>query len=123
MVVELRRRMSRGLLVQANYTWAKGFNSSSVSLRAPRVNTQGTTQSRGIALTHAFKVNWVYDLPFGRERWLGSGVSGWLDKLIGGWEFQGTGRVQSGQPLNYGSVNLVGMTQKDYGVKSRLGYL
>ncbi len=113
MVMEVRRRMAGGLLFQANYTWAKAFNSSRVSLRVPRVNTQGTTESRGIALTHALKVNWVYNLPFGRYAGLGKGAGPWLRKLISDWEFQGTGRIQSGQPLDYGSVNLVGMTRKE----------
>src|SRR5262249_32827498 len=36
-----------------------------------------------------------------------------LDRVIGGWEFHGTGRVQSGQLFDFGSVNLVGMTMKE----------
>jgi hypothetical protein len=107
MVVELRRRLSRGLLVQGSYTFAKSFSSSRVSLRAPRVNALGGT------LAHAFKANWVYELPFGRGKALLGGAGGMMERLVGGWEFHGAARIQSGQVLNFGNVSLVGMTQKD----------
>ncbi len=108
MQVELRRRLSKGLLVQANYVFAKGFSSSRDSFRIPRVNTLS-----GV-LRHAFKVNWVYELPIGKGKMLLGNAGGLLDRLIGGWEFDGTGRVQSGNLLSFGSVTLVGMTQKEF---------
>lgn len=43
MVVELRRRMSKSLLVQANYVWAKSFDSTRLSLRRDRVKDLGNT--------------------------------------------------------------------------------
>ena len=107
MQVELRRRLSKGLLVQSNYTFAKSFSSSRISFRAPRVNTLGGT------LTHAFKVNWIYELPFGKGKTFWGGAGSLMDRLIGGWEFDGTGRVQSGQLFDFGNVRLVGMTRKE----------
>jgi hypothetical protein len=59
------------------------------------------------------KVNWLYELPFGRARRYGGNVNGFVDRLIGGWEFDGGGRVQSGLILSFGNVKLVGMSQKD----------
>jgi hypothetical protein len=105
--VELRRRLSKGLLVQANYTFAKGFSGSTYSFRAPWVNVLGSS------LPHAFKVNWLYELPFGNGKLLFSSSHGVLDRFIGGWEFQGTGRIQSGNLINFGNVRLVGMTTPD----------
>ena len=114
--VDLRRRLSHGLLVQANYQFAKSFSSSrvaipgttQVSFRAPRVNTLDDN-----TLRHAFKVNWIYELPIGRGKWLLGNAGGLLDRVVGGWEFQGSGRVQSGQLYDFGSFNLVGMTMKE----------
>lgn len=106
--IDMRRRLSHGLLVQANYQFAKGFSSSRVSFRAPRVNALNNFN-----LAHAFKVNWVYELPIGRGKMLFGKAGGVLDRFLGGWEFDGAARVQSGQILNYGNVNLVGMTMKD----------
>ena len=33
--------------------------------------------------------------------------------MVGGWEFYGSGRVQSGQLFDFGNTRLVGMTMKD----------
>ncbi|MCG3146491.1 MAG: hypothetical protein HONDAALG_04599 [Gammaproteobacteria bacterium] len=106
--IDLRRRLSNGLQVQANYQFAKAFESSRVSFRAPRTNVLDTN-----TLRHAFKVSWVYELPFGRGKAFFGNVGRALDHMIGGWEFHGTGRVQSGQLFNFGNVNLVGMTMAD----------
>jgi hypothetical protein len=106
--IDLRRRLSGGLQVQANYQFAKTFESSRVSFRAPRVNVLDTN-----TLRHAFKVSWVYELPIGRGKMLLGNVGNVLDRVVGGWEFHGTGRVQSGQLYNFGNVNLVGMTTKE----------
>jgi Carboxypeptidase regulatory-like domain/TonB dependent receptor len=106
--VDLRRRLSRGLEIGANYQLAKGFDSEQVSFRTTRINALNTDVVR-----QALKVNWVYELPIGRGRMLFGNAGGLLGQLIGGWEFHGAGRVQSGQLFNFGSVNLVGMTMKD----------
>jgi carboxypeptidase family protein len=106
--VDLRRRLSSGLGIGANYQLAKGFASERVSFRTARINALNTDLVR-----HAFKVNWVYELPFGHGKMLLGNARGLLDRLIGGWEFHGSGRLQSGQLYNFGSVNLVGMTMKD----------
>ena len=107
MVVELRRRMAKGLLVQGSYVWAKAFNLNVISYRAPWVKDLGAT------LPHAFKINWVYEMPFGRGRSLFSGVGTVVDRIIGGWEMQGASRIQSGNQMDFGNVNLVGMTDEE----------
>ena len=107
MQLEVRRRLSQGLLVEANYVLAKETDSSRYSFRTPR---EGTINNSAL---HAFKLNWVYEMPFGRGRHFASNANGLLDRIIGGWEFDGSGRVQSGQRLSFGNVRLVGMTDKD----------
>jgi hypothetical protein len=62
---------------------------------------------------HALKMNGVWELPFGRSRRFLSDAGGFLDRLVGGWEVDGVGRVQSGQILSFGNVRLVGMTDKE----------
>ncbi len=107
MVVELRRRMAKGLLVQTSYTFSKELDSSRLSFRAPLLKVLGAS------LPGAFKVNWVYELPVGNGRMLFAKSHGVLDRIVGGWEFQGIGRIQSGNLLNFGNVRLVGMTPQD----------
>jgi len=116
MVVELRRRLSKGLLAQGSYVFAKGFSSTRPTVpgttnqgtvRGPRVNSLGGT------LKHALKLNWVYELPFGRGKTLFGQAGGALNRIIGGWEFDGAARIQSGQVFDFGNVRLVGMTARD----------
>lgn len=117
--IELRRRLSKGLLVQGNYTLSKAlanaFISSSVVSGQPST-LRDFSLSKSIspfAVTHALKVNWIYELPFGRNQLIGGSVGPVLDRFIGGWEFHGAARVQSGTPFSFGNVGLVGMNRSD----------
>ena len=78
--VELRRRFSQGLLLQANYTFQKtldsispgnpGLNSEDQSRVAAFLDNQNQHLDYGRAdfdQTHVFNLNAVYDLPFGKE--------------------------------------------------------
>jgi hypothetical protein len=118
-VVELRRRLSQGLLVQGSYTFARNLtnmpvSSSVVFYQPPSLReVAGDKTLSPFGITHAFKANWIYELPFGKGKAFGSGVSRWADLAIGGWEWHGTARIQSGSPNNFGNVRLVGMTRND----------
>jgi hypothetical protein len=118
-VIELRRRMSKGFLVQGSYVFARGFELARTSLR-----TDQFKRPSSLVITHALKADWIYDLPFGRGQKFLSGIGGPVGKLAEGWSFQGGGRIQSGAPnvfngtqtnapLGLAGVNLVGMTLKD----------
>jgi hypothetical protein len=58
-------------------------------------------------------MNWIYELPFGRGQALLGNAGGIVNQLVGGWEFHGTARLQSGSPNGLGNVQLVGMTRND----------
>ncbi len=126
--VELRRRLSKGLLVQGNYTFANAFTnafaSSSVVFGQPST-LRDFKLSKVVSpfnVTHAFKVNWIYELPFGRNQMIGGSASKALDLAIGGWEFHGATRIQSGTPYNLGNVQLVGMNRKDLQKAAKLRF-
>lgn len=118
-VVELRRRLSKGLLVQGSYSFARNLtnmpvSSSVVFYQPPSLReVAGDKTLSPFGITHSLKANWIYELPIGRGRALGGGVGRLGDLAIGGWEFHGTARVQSGSPNNFGNVQLVGMTRND----------
>ena len=111
-VVELRRRLSHGLLLQSSYTWARGFQLNTASLRAPWYKTPNS-----LVITHAFKTDWIWDLPVGHgQRFLNAG--GVANVLVGGWSFHGTARLQSGAPFNFNinnssGIKIVGMTRQE----------
>jgi hypothetical protein len=103
---ELRRRMSKGLLIQGSYQYSFGRKTwNQRSLREEWFYQDSTGGP-----VHSLKGNWVWELPFGRGRTFGSGAGAWMDRLIGGWEVDGVARVQSGTIFNIGNYRLVGMT-------------
>jgi hypothetical protein len=108
MQIELRRRLSQGLLVQATYNYGTRRTWTEPSLRTDFVDIPSATGP-----AHALKLNWVYQLPFGRGRKFGGSAGPWKNALIGGWEFAGNSRFQSGEMFNIGGFQLVGMTAKD----------
>jgi hypothetical protein len=115
--LELRRRFSGGLLLQMNYTWSKSltnfYASSQSSLGQPltlRDDNKALERFRAPQdLQHSFKANWIYEMPFGAGKWLMKGANGLTNHLVGGWEWHGTARIQSGRPFALGNVQLVGM--------------
>ncbi|MGH9946769.1 MAG: carboxypeptidase regulatory-like domain-containing protein [Pyrinomonadaceae bacterium] len=117
--VEFRRRLSRGLLVQGSYTFSKSltdaYASSSIvqsNFRSLRDRNLNNTVSP-FDVTHAFKVNWLYELPFGKGASFFNNAGGLLDALIGGWGINGSIKLQSGTPINFGNVDLVGLDRRE----------
>jgi hypothetical protein len=108
---ELRRRLHQGLQFQSSYVFGKAYGSQRFSFRTPRVMRRDTGDPGD--LTHAFKANVVYDLPFGRGRKYASDAGGVLERIVGGWSIGLNARVQSGRLVDIGNVRLVGMTEDD----------
>ncbi|MGH9968478.1 MAG: carboxypeptidase regulatory-like domain-containing protein [Pyrinomonadaceae bacterium] len=121
MQLELRRRFSGGLLLQMSYTWSKSltnfYASSQSSLGQPltlRGDNEALERYRAPQdLEHGFKANWIYEFPFGRGKWFLTDANGLANHLVGGWEWHGTARIQSGRPFALGNVQLVGMDVKE----------
>ncbi|MCX6546234.1 MAG: carboxypeptidase-like regulatory domain-containing protein [Acidobacteria bacterium] len=111
MQLELRRRMSSGLQVNVSYAFGRSWGSSRYSFRVDRLPTRQTGSSGGIE--HAVKANWIYELPFGRGKRFLSNASPLVNAVLGGWQWQGLGSIQSGRLIDFGNVRLVGMTAKD----------
>src|SRR5438876_12434084 len=107
--VSVVKRPSRGLTFKTNYTFAKALDynsggSSNASTNQPKaiLNPYNLALSRGIAgfsLRHAFNANFGYQLPFGQGQRFASGVTGWLNQIIGGWQWNGIFNIQSGFPF------------------------
>ncbi|HYN09561.1 MAG TPA: carboxypeptidase-like regulatory domain-containing protein [Vicinamibacterales bacterium] len=111
MQMQFRRRMSGGLQFDVNYAYGKAYEATRYSFRVPFLSTRNTGSEGDV--THAIKSTFVYELPFGQGRRFGTGAGLLMDRLIGGWQVSGTMRFQTGELINLGNINVVGMSTKD----------
>jgi hypothetical protein len=109
--LELRRRLSQGLQFGASYALGRKEESTW------RTHRRDVFMARDAGdpgdLDHVFKLNAVYDLPFGQGRRFGGNVGGVLDRIIGGWQVSLVSRIQSGRLVEFGNVRMIGMTKDD----------
>jgi hypothetical protein len=112
--IELRRRMSKGLQANLNYQFAVEGGSSFLGFRYGRVMNPSEN------VRHALKMQWDWELPVGKGRRFGSDMNGVLDGILGGWRFNGVGRMQTRRvniALDAGAeirnVRLVGMSEEE----------
>ena len=113
MQVMVRKRATRGLTFDFNYTFSKSIDMGSA---AERVSTfQGSFFGltaiynpfspglfRSVSdfdMTHQINANWVYDLPFGRKQRWGAGWNRALDAALGGWSWSGLYKWTTGLPF------------------------
>jgi hypothetical protein len=107
--VSLLKRTSHGLAFKVNYSYAKVMDLNSAILAPAGENEPADVFSpynlflnRGPAsysLNHQFNGSFSYQLPFGSGQRFGSGASGTLNQLIGGWQWNGIVTAQGGFPV------------------------
>jgi hypothetical protein len=113
LALELHRRLSEGLQVQASYEYGLQHADFPYSLRRP---LKSWVVSEGeAAVEHALKASWVWELPFGMSRRFGGDAHGVLEALIGGWNISGSAVAQSGRRADFGNVRLIGFDQAELG--------
>jgi hypothetical protein len=116
MQITVRKRMSNGLQLDFNYTWshsidltsdvergsnfgsffAGGYSEFIINSWNPRTNRGNST----FDIRHQINLNYVYELPFGRNKWLGKDSSSAVNHFIGGWSLNGLMRWTSGLPFS-----------------------
>ena len=107
--VTLSKRLSNGLTFRTNYTFSKALDlnstaSGSQSTNAPsfiayRYNPKLSKGLAGFSVAHKFNSNFSYELPFGKGKPFGSSVTGFSDKLISGWQWNGILTIRGGFPF------------------------
>ncbi len=105
--VEVRRRFSKDLGFQANYTWSKALGfavfGSTDQLRQDfpeDLNNLSIDRERQLYdVPHSFKANVIYDLPFGEGRRFGSS-NRLVNGLIGNWELTSIVNWNTGAPIS-----------------------
>jgi len=109
--VTLQHKMTHGIQFDFNYTYGKSIDVSSDAERVGEwgglggqvINSWDPFSNRGPSdfdLRHQFNTNFIWEMPFGRGRWLAHDVNRVADALIGGWQLSGLVRWTSGFPVN-----------------------
>ncbi len=106
LAIRVQKRYSMGLNLLSAFTWAKSFNQSwsnsnnfSDRTDAPQ-NPYDLGAERGLDLSIA-PLRWTmvgsYELPFGKGKAFATGP--WMDAIVGGWQINVVGTLQSGFPI------------------------
>jgi len=110
--IDFRRRVTAGLSVTANYTFAKSMDDSSDASPDVRVLTTGSVKGQvslggtlqndralsAFDVRHAFSSTFTYDLPFGKGRTFFKNAPWYVNGPLGGWMFTGIFRIVGGNP-------------------------
>jgi hypothetical protein len=120
--IEIRRRLSAGLLVQGSYQFGKALSNAYVSsssvfsqprtLRNPGLDRNYSPWD----IRHAFKLDYIYELPFGHGKMWLNNSNGLVNKVVGNWQIGGVTRIQSGPATLLTSGGRATFNQNDAGL-------
>jgi len=104
--MEFRRRFSKGLYLQSNYTFQKNLTNG-VGTAQNLVETfldiarpELEVARADFDTAHIFRLNGVYELPFGNGRKFLSGGGRLGDLLFGGWQVTAIATFTTGAPMS-----------------------
>ncbi|HEU0122729.1 MAG TPA: carboxypeptidase regulatory-like domain-containing protein [Bryobacteraceae bacterium] len=105
--VTFSKRLSKGILFEGSYVWSKTLDEG--TSYQDSYNTRGNRAISSVHVPQRLVFSGVYELPFGRGRHFGNGMSRWLDLAAGGWQVNGIWTVQSGALLGISATNQAGL--------------
>ena len=102
--LRLEKRFSHGLQFEAAYTYSHALDDASdASLGSQnqgdfRLQTAPFLEygNADFDVRHRFVLNFVYDLPFGKDQRFGSNLSGIANQIVGNWQVTGIVSAQTG---------------------------
>jgi hypothetical protein len=123
--IDIRRRVTNGLGLTANYTYGKSIDEASDASPDKSLLSSGNTPGSNVSfgaprssdralsnydIKHTFSSTFIWDLPLGRKRKFLSNAWAPIDALIGGWTISGVFRLQGGYPflLSIADGNTIG---------------
>jgi hypothetical protein len=107
--LSVEKRYTQGLTAVLAYTWSKNLEAIGF------INNQDAAPTKNLTASdrpHRLVVSGVYELPFGRGKAFGSDIGRGWNMLVGGWEYNFIGIMQSGTPTDLpGGVDIIGNIQ------------
>jgi hypothetical protein len=103
--VGLRRNLSSGIMLAANYQWSHGLsdgsNGGAESDTPQNMNCRSCEYGdTDFDVRHNFTTSAIWELPVGKGHRLLGDSSRLVDTLLGGWQLSGIGMARTGLPAN-----------------------
>jgi hypothetical protein len=123
--VQANKRYSHGLTLSAAFTWSKNLTNADAAdsgYLGPQAGYQNQYDFKGeyslsaSDVPYRLAVGYVYDLPFGKKKAIGSSWPAAVDALLGGWQVAGNTTFAGGYPL---PISETGVTTGGFGGTSR----
>lgn len=127
LIIRVSHKFSHDFTMEANYTYSHSIDNDSgvqndlISFATAEIcdlrNLHVCRGSSDFDHRHILNANFVYGLPVGRGKWLGSDMPKLLDEAIGGWRFSGIVTAYTGAPFKVDSgAFTIDFTQTQPGV-------
>jgi hypothetical protein len=104
LLLQAEKRMSRGLLLQAGWTWAKELDEANATATGESGDLIEDAYNRAPERGNHFYLprqrfvsSYIWDLPVGPGQKLLGNLRGFAGHLAGGWEFAGSITLRTGQ--------------------------
>ncbi len=102
---KLEQRFTDGLSFRANYAWGKTIDTLGAGFSASRSpqNPHDLQADRALSdlhRLHTFSADFVWQVPIGKNRAVGSNLGSVANGILGGWQLTGVGTANSGAPIN-----------------------
>jgi hypothetical protein len=101
----IEKRMAHGFTLQVSYTWSKAMEATSFLNGADPMPYESLGD---IDRAHRIVGSGIWELPVGKGRKFGSQMPKMLEFFAGGWQLSGAMQRQSGQPIGWGQMIIVG---------------
>jgi hypothetical protein len=126
--VQVSKRFSDGFALQSSFVWSHALGDNpgdSPSFTYNYRTLRNESLDKGplsFDYQTVYRINGLYELPFGKGKLIGRNANGFLDRIIGGWELGAIGFAQSGQPLTFIAQNTINNTTGYSGIAGLIPY-
>jgi len=120
--IQVTKRFSHGFNLQSSYVWSKnlgddegdfgGQTTAGGTVDSYRTLRNESLDKRPLSFDYesVFKINGLYELPFGPNKPFLHSTNGFMSRVFGGWQLGAIGIAYSGQPISFiaqDSINFV----------------
>src|SRR4029079_369114 len=101
----IEKRFGQGYTLQVSHTWSKAMDATQFLNPTDPMPYESLAD---IDRAHSIAGSGIWELPLGRGRRLASNMGSFNNFFLGGWQLSGAYQWQSGAPIGWGNVQIIG---------------